>query len=62
MMLPLTPPSPPMPEPRTPMPAGAVTTQEGASPHPDYDLHPLLVRGLEHYLSERDTENRFHIR
>lgn len=36
---------------------------KAASPRPDYDLHPLLVTGLEHYLNQQgDLEVRFHIR
>jgi hypothetical protein len=29
--------------------------------HLDYDLHPLCVHSLEHYV-ERDGDERFHVR
>ena len=34
---------------------------EPAAAHVDYDLRPLRVRCLEHYL-ERPDEERFHVR
>ncbi|RDI97893.1 hypothetical protein DVT68_12385 [Dyella solisilvae] len=29
--------------------------------HVDYDLHPLKVQGLEHYIDSPAWEQRFHI-
>ncbi|MHA6202841.1 hypothetical protein ACXU4B_00285 [Dyella soli] len=29
--------------------------------HVDYDLHPLKVRGLDHYIDGPDGDERFHI-
>jgi hypothetical protein len=55
-------PLPPMPETHTPMPACSLAKQEAVSPHPDDDLHPMIVRGIEHYLDQGDSEDRLHIR
>ncbi len=62
MIFPVKPPLPPMPETHIPVPAHSVAKQEAVSPHPDYDLHPVMVRGLEHYLDQGDPDDRFHIR
>ncbi len=63
MMFLIKSPSPPMPESITTLvPVNSVVTQEAASPRPDYDLRPLIVRGLDHYLESEDSVCRFHIR
>lgn len=63
MMFPVKPPSPPMPGTITALvPTDSVATQENVSPRPDYDLHPLTVDSLEHYLNQADPGERFHIR
>lgn len=38
-----------------------VAIEGDAAMHADYDLHPLCVRSLEHYV-ERDDGERFHVR
>ena len=30
--------------------------------HTDYDLHPLTVRNLEHYIEHDHADERFHVR
>lgn len=38
-----------------------VAIDSDAAMHADYDLHPLCVRSLEHYVEREDGE-RFHVR
>ena len=45
----------------TPVPPAAEFMQETSPWRVDYDLHPLTVRGLEHYLEQQDRDLRFHI-
>ncbi len=63
MTFPFNPPSSSVPESIAPSalpdPGGV---PKAALPRPDYDLHPLLVTGLEHYLNQGDLEVRFQIR
>ncbi|MHB1058137.1 MAG: hypothetical protein ACYC0F_09700 [Rhodanobacter sp.] len=62
----IRPSAPPIPA-IVPMPESAIpalaSADEALSPHADYNLHPLAVRSLEHYviLDEEEGE-RFHVR
>lgn len=38
------------------------STYELALLHVDYNLHPLTVHSLEHYLNAENSEELFHIR
>jgi hypothetical protein len=66
MPSPIRPPTAPMPA-IAPMPESAVpaliSIDEALSSHADYNLHPLAVHSLEHYmiLDEEEGE-RFHVR
>ena len=66
MPSPIHPSAPPMPA-VAPMPEPAIpaldSDDEALSSHADYNLHPLAVRSLEHYviLDEEEGE-RFHVR
>jgi|GEM_PF-6003435 len=62
MKFPAKTPSSPRPEIHTPISADSAETQARVLSRPDYDLHPLIVNGLEHYLDLEDSECRFHIR
>ncbi|SFS19677.1 hypothetical protein SAMN05216570_4091 [Dyella sp. OK004] len=33
----------------------------GENPHVDYNLHPLKVASLEHYIEQPDGAERFHV-
>jgi hypothetical protein len=48
----------------TPLPVAAVApvaVDPGPS-HTDYDLHPLTVRNLDHYIEHDHAGERFHVR
>lgn len=62
MMLPSNHPSPPENVLVPPPLIIASATPDGPDPlHADYNLHPLLVSSLDHYV-EHDDDERFHIR
>jgi hypothetical protein len=44
-----------------PITAALTAAGEDSPSHADYDLHPLVVRSLEHYV-EHDDNERFHVR
>ena len=48
----------------TPSPVAAVATDavDNNIQHTDYDLHPLTVRHLDHYIEPDHTDERFHVR
>jgi hypothetical protein len=54
---------PPEPSP-APSPVAAVATNavDNNVQHTDYDLHPLTVRHLDHYIEPDHTDERFHVR
>jgi hypothetical protein len=67
MMLPNTLPSaPPVPA-ATSAPSAAIVAPvdievgDNGQAHADYNLHPLLVRSLDHYASHDDEDERFHV-
>ncbi|OOG45746.1 hypothetical protein [Rhodanobacter sp. C01] len=66
MTLPSNHPSPPSAN--IPVPVPLITPSALAMPdlddplHADYDLHPLLVRSLDHYVEEHGDGERFHVR
>ncbi|WP_266169385.1 hypothetical protein [Dyella subtropica] len=37
------------------------TVKPGENPHVDYNLHPLKVDGLEHYIEQLVGDERFHV-
>ncbi len=47
-----------------PSPVAAVATDgvENSVPHTDYDLHPLTVHHLDHYIEPDHADERFHVR
>jgi hypothetical protein len=55
---PLTPATASTPRPEIAVP---IDVDGNNSSHADYDLNPLTVYGLDHYV-ERDDDERFHIR
>lgn len=40
----------------------SVDDDSDSQPHTDYDLHPLLVNGLDHYAVLNDQKERFSVR
>jgi hypothetical protein len=46
----------------TPPPAAASVERGQDLSHTDYDLHPLTVRNLEHYIERDHAGERFHVR
>lgn len=46
----------------TPVTSPPMSSQERDPVRVDYDLQPLIVRSLEHYLDQQDINDRFHIR
>ncbi|WP_426700525.1 hypothetical protein ACPPVV_14145 [Rhodanobacter sp. Col0626] len=42
--------------------AMSVSDENGALPHADYNLHPLVVEGLDHYMDLDDQKDRFSVR
>lgn len=56
------------PSANVPVPAPLIATSALAMPdlddplHADYDLHPLLVRSLDHYVEHDGNDERFHVR
>jgi hypothetical protein len=65
MMLPGNrPPTPPMPV-IAPMPlpitVAPTAIADSSSTHADYNLHPLAVRSLDHYLEHDVEDERFHV-
>lgn len=52
--------STPVPEPADPVLDGV---DEALPPHADYNLHPLTVNSLEHYVAPvEENGERFHVR
>ena len=45
-----------------PVDTAADVTLEFEPPHTDYDLQPLTVPSLDHYIERAHAETRFHIR
>lgn len=55
-------PSPTGPTP-SPVAAAAPAAPDDPCPsHTDYDLHPLTVRNLDHYIEHDLADERFHVR
>jgi hypothetical protein len=48
----------------TPSPVAAAppTAADPNPSHTDYDLHPLTVRNLDHYIEHDHAGERFHVR
>jgi hypothetical protein len=44
-----------------PTPPATATVDDDSTAHADYNLRPLEVRSLDHYM-EHDDDERFHIR
>ncbi|MFZ0870571.1 MAG: hypothetical protein WAM90_07560 [Rhodanobacter sp.] len=42
--------------------AAAPPTVDPCPSHTDYDLHPLTVRNLDHYIEHDLADERFHVR
>jgi len=42
--------------------ATALCTDDAVCVHVDYDRHPLGVQEYEHYISQAERDERFHIR
>ncbi|MBB6189201.1 hypothetical protein [Rhodanobacter sp. MP7CTX1] len=42
--------------------AAAPATVDPCPSHTDYDLHPLTVRHLDHYIEHDLADERFHVR
>ena len=54
-------PSPTVPTP-SPVAAAALVAVTPGPSHTDYDLHPLTVRNLDHYIEPDHADERFHVR
>lgn len=48
--------------PASELPCAADDRIDAPTTHADYDLQPLLVRGLEHYVRPAGKEERFFVR
>jgi hypothetical protein len=46
----------------SPVAAAAPAAVDPCPSHTDYDLHPLTVRNLDHYIEHDLADERFHIR
>ena len=46
----------------SPVAAAAPTAVDPGPSHTDYDLHPLTVRNLDHYIEHDLADERFHVR
>ena len=44
-----------------PITVAPTTPADSSSAHADYNLHPLAVRSLDHYLEHEVEDERFHV-